>query len=235
MIRFQEFERLGVSAAACSDQSDGDCRVGEGCNNIENVRRFCTNFGIEVHQLVQIRQVHGNRVIRLRQNPAGGGAESGIRPLADADGLMTDVPGQALAVFVADCVPVFLYDPKRRVGGLLHAGRQGSYSNISGHAIETMASEFGSHPADVHALLGPSAGPCCYEVSPELAKAFAAKNLPVNGRYLDLWETNAQQLTAAGVPLKQIIVPRLCTICSGRFHSYRAHKTPARNMAVLVL
>ncbi len=138
-------------------------------------------------------------------------------------------------MFVADCVPVYLLDPETGGGGLVHAGREGTYRGISPLAVEAMQREFGTKPTDLHALIGPSAGPCCYEVSPELAHAFAEAGLPVDGRHLDLWQANAQQLTAAGLSPGRITVSGICTICDGRFHSHRAQPNAGRNMALLML
>jgi len=149
--------------------------------------------------------------------------------------MVTDVAGLPLAVFVADCVPVYLFDPQRRATGLVHAGREGTRQQVGPKALHVLTREFGSRPGDVHALIGPSAGPCCYEVSTAIAQDFARAGLPVRGRHLDLWQANARQLVAAGVPEEQVAISGMCTICDGRFHSYRRDGGSARNMALLAL
>jgi YfiH family protein len=155
--------------------------------------------------------------------------------VGEADGLMTDVPGLAMGVAVADCVPVYLFEAKRGVGAILHAGRAGTQANMAGAGVRGLVEEFGAVPGEMFAVIGPSAGPCCYEVSQEMAEVFGAAGWVVRGRNLDLWETNRMQLVSAGVPEGQIEVCGRCTICDGGFHSYRAHGTAARNLAVMVL
>jgi hypothetical protein len=149
--------------------------------------------------------------------------------------MVTDVPGLPLAVLVADCVPIFLVDVRRRAAALIHAGREGTFRNISVAAAALLERELGGRVSDVHAVLGPSAGPCCYEVSAEIAAAFTTAGLPSRGRNLDLWEANARQLHAAGIPRCQIAIAGVCTICDGRFHSHRRDADGARNMALLML
>ena len=119
--------------------------------------------------MVRSQQVHGDRVAVV---PGDTG------PLAATDGLVTGTPGVGLATFVADCVPVFLYDPVRRVAGIVHAGREGTCLDIGGKAIGVMREAFGCLPGDVRAVIGPSAGPCCYEVGVELAGQLASPGFP---------------------------------------------------------
>jgi hypothetical protein len=83
--------------------------------------------------------------------------------------------------------------------------------------------------------VGPGIGPCCYEVSAEMADAWRRSGLPARGRRLDLWETNRWQLVRAGVPAGQVRVAGVCTCCMEDFFSYRRGESTGRNMAVLVL
>ena len=234
MIRFEQFEALGVAVAAISERADGDCawaaQGGAGAR-----RAFCARCGLDAGGLVCARQVHGVTMVRAGEADRGRGGPAG-KPRFDAvDAMVTDVAGLPLAVFVADCVPVYFFDPQRRAIGLVHAGREGTRQQIGPKALDVLTREFGSRPWDVHALIGPSAGPCCYEVSPEIAEDFAQAGLPVRGRHVDLWEANVRQLVAAGVPEEQVAVAGMCTICDGRFHSYRRDGGSARNMALLAL
>jgi len=149
--------------------------------------------------------------------------------------MATDRPGLPLAVFVADCVPVYIFDPVRRAAALVHAGRAGTQQNITGAALAVLRRAYGTNPSDVHIHIGPSAGPCCYEVSVELARAFRGAGLPASGRRLDLWGANRLQAEAAGVPRAQVACSGICTICDGRFYSYRRGDGLSRNMALLML
>lgn len=173
---------------------------------------------------------------RVQPTPIEGEALFRVsRAFPETDVIVTDVPGLPLGVTVADCVPVWLFDPVTQSGGLVHAGRAGTFRNAVGAALESINDAYGADPGNVHALIGPSAGPNAYEVSEEIAKEFAKAGYPVQGRLLDLWEANAMQLERAGVPRSQIDVCGICTITDGRFHSHRAHANGMRNLALLVL
>ena len=102
-----------------------------------------------------------------------------------------------------------------------------------------MRGRFEVDPADLYAFVGPSAGPCCYEVGPEVAAQFKDGAVEIrNGkRYVDLKKANVQQLVAQGIPRDHIEVSSSCTICSGEtFHSYRRDREHSgRMMAVIGL
>lgn len=227
MLRFTGFERLGVAVAALSDKTDGDCS-GKAASTADR-QRFLEQFGITLEHLVCLRQVHSNIVVAARWEDRGQGA------LAEADGVITNVPGLPLAVTVADCVPLYLYAPEWRAGGIIHAGREGTRQNIAGRAVALLREHYSVPPEALFALIGPSAGPCCYEVSPIIAAAFRQAELPTKDRYLDLWEANRRQLERAGVPSGNIMISGRCTVCDGAFHSYRANGTAQRNLALLTL
>jgi YfiH family protein len=144
---------------------------------------------------------------------------------------MTDQPGVMVTVRTADCVPVLLHDPARRAVAAVHAGWRGALGGIVPRTIATMAERFGSVPAALRVAVGPSAGPCCYEVDePVLAGLRASvpdwpSVLRVHrpGRaLLDLRLLVRLQAEAAGVPADSIQAVNLCTICRpALFHSYR--------------
>lgn len=234
MIRFGTLEAHGVRVVAMSDRSEGHCGV-LGENGQLGRTRLAEGCGLDPFDIVCARQVHDRTIVRVNASDIGKGTRLGTQPYARTDGLITNVPGLPLAIFVADCVPVFLFDPVGRAIGLVHAGREGTLLQIATHAVGMMQHAFGTHPGNLHALIGPSAGPCCYEVSPELANAFRLAGFRTDGRMLDLWQANAQQLSLAGIPEMQIMVSGICTICSTRFFSYRHGDTICRNMALLML
>ncbi len=225
MIRFAQLEQLGVSIAAFSEAADGDC-----ARDLTARRRVCETCGIEVDNLAWVQQVHGTRIVPVREPHRGQGTCQ-----ARADGLITNIPGVPLALFVADCVPLYLADPQRKAIGLIHAGRRGTFGNMAGLAVEAMRSEFGCLAYDLYALIGPSAGPTCYEVSEEIAKAWRRAGLPVQGRHLDLWEANKQQLVEAGLLIEHVFTSGLCTISDTRFFSHRRRPDGKRHMALLMI
>jgi len=225
VLRFRKFEALGLRLAGITEAKDGDfSRVGRAADDALDLA------GLARGSLYTIPQVHGTRVWPVgKDGPQCSGEHEG-------DGLVTEIEQIAIGVRVADCVPVYLFDAAQRAVGVVHAGRQGTHDGVTTAAVQMMQIRFGSRPYDLHALIGPSAGPCCYQVSEQLAADFIVKGLPALGRHLDLWEANAIQLEHCGVPRAQVEVAGLCTICGGgRFHSHRAAGTPQRNLALICL
>jgi YfiH family protein len=233
MQHWTRLEDAGLRAAAMSDRGEGDCALSAA--NAAARGAFLVALGLEPARLVCPRQPHGVLVVRAREEDAGKGAAGPENAIAPADAIITDTPGLPIGITVADCVPVAIYDPVRRAIGLAHAGREGTVGQIAAHTVRAMHEAFGCEPADLLAVIGPSAGPERYEVSQELADRFVAAGGPVQGRCLDLWGANRLQLLGAGVPEEQIHVAGICTLSSDTFHSYRRHKTAARNLVVLCL
>ncbi|MFP4501008.1 MAG: polyphenol oxidase family protein [Candidatus Hydrogenedentota bacterium] len=225
MRRFAAFEALGVRIAAISDLADGDCAPRTGGET--GAGAFLERVGAPAGSLVTVRQVHSNTVHVV---DSGAPAE----PPRTGDALLTGSAGLALGIVVADCVPVYLLAADVSAIGLVHAGREGVRQGVVEAAARRLMHAFGGSARCMHALIGPSAGPCCYEVSAAMAAEFARAGYPVRGRNLDLWHANRQQLEAAGVPPAHIDTANVCTICSGRYHSLRAGGGRARNLAVLM-
>lgn len=172
--------------------------------------------------LVGVRQVHGADVVVLRR----GGREAARRDRAEADILVSDDPEIAIAVQAADCVPLLIADPASGAVAAAHAGWRGMAARAPQHAVRALVETFGARAEDLIAVAGPSIGPCCYEVGPELVEAFAAVGFDerrrrawftpragsTTGRLaLDLWRAVADQLADAGVRTTHISVAQLCT------------------------
>ncbi|MBX7257154.1 MAG: polyphenol oxidase family protein [Candidatus Hydrogenedentes bacterium] len=234
MMRFPEYEALGVRVAAISDKSDGDCGFNARDGGAARQRYF-EQCGVSAESVVQAHQVHGNHVAVAGPGDGGRGTKRTDTAIPDTDALITATPGLALGIRVADCVPVYLFDPVRKAIGLVHAGRVGTMLDIAGATVTAMVQEFGTSPECLHALIGPSAGPGAYEVSQEMADEFTAAGLPVTGRFLDLWQANFRQLAASGIPENQISIVGECTITGGRFHTHRGHPDGQRNLGLLML
>jgi YfiH family protein len=194
-------------------------------------RRLARTLGLPAIPIVRATQVHGTAAHRVREAPA---AET-VLDVGSCDILVTTIPGVALVVQTADCVPVVLAGPG--AVGMAHAGWRGSARNAAGAAVEEM-SRAGIPPSDLRAWLGPSIGPCCYEVGGEVAAQFAGEfaRRSCGGRYtLDLPAVNRSQLEAAGVPAANISAHPACTRCGGeKFASYRRDGAAAGRMISLV-
>jgi YfiH family protein len=166
----------------------------------------------------RVRQVHGCRIVRLEA--PGTSAE-------EADGVVTDRPGLAACVLSADCVPILIGDPRTGTVAAVHAGWRGTLARAAARAVETLQSDFGAHPENLLVAIGPAIGPCCYEVSRELAERFEAEiglGSMVHPRTprIDLWSANERVLQAAGVLAERIEVIDRCTACDAEsFFSYR--------------
>jgi YfiH family protein len=181
---------------------------------------FGTRRSIPPPDVVTLHQIHSARVVSNR------GAASRQE---NADALVENTPGVAIGVKTADCVPVLLADPVRRAVAAIHAGWRGTARSIVQAAIRSMGTEFGTRPEDIHAAIGPSIGPCCYEVGPDVASQFG---VVANGRvYLNLPYLNARQLEGAGVLADNISTSSECTRCnSDEYHSFRRDREAAGRM-----
>ena len=217
MIHFPFLEQFGVTAIM-SDRSDGDCQSREG------VETFLASSTIDLDLPVHLlSQVHSATMVEACA------ASNAIK----ADGLYTQHSDRVLGVRIADCVPIILFDPVKRVGAVVHAGRAGTFRSIAAEAVNALSTQFQSKVTDIHAVVGPSAGPCCYEVSEEIAQEFVEHGGEAHGRNLDLWATNRKQLLALGLQSDRIEINGSCTICTDQFHSYRKNAPTARNIAIL--
>jgi len=232
MINIDVLLDAGVQVAAMSDQSDGDCGWEGATTGTRD--HFLSALHIPPREIAIQRQVHGILVRPVRSDTAGRGATNPLKSVGDGDGLITNVRNLPLGVTVADCVPILLFDPRTGAIGALHAGREGTTGAIAVEGVRKLVTEFGVRPEDIQALIAPSAGPCCYEVSSELRDRCAEQGVITRGRHLDLWETNRSQLRSSGVKDAHITVSKECTICSDRFFSYRRQQTKARNLAVIM-
>ncbi|MBW7865610.1 MAG: polyphenol oxidase family protein [Candidatus Hydrogenedens sp.] len=232
MIRLPFLENAGLELAAISGKSDGDC--GRHAADPDHRAAFLQQCGVSGEPLALVRQVHGTTVV-VAGNDGPDAADGNVMDLGEADGLITRNPEVVLGIAVADCVPVWLYDPRTHAGGLLHAGREGTVSGICREGVRMLRKTFGTHPEQLLAVIGPSAGPCCYEISTEMAEKLRGDDFPVVGRHLDLWAANREILEKAGLNRHNIHVLAHCTICGGFFHSFRKDGGKERNLAVLRL
>lgn len=194
-------------------------------------RRLARALGLGDIPIVRATQVHGTEARRVREAPFAGT----VLDAGPCDILVTTLPGIALVVQTADCVPVVLAGPN--AVGIAHAGWRGSAANAAGAALEEM-SLASALPSNLRAWLGPSIGPCCYEIGGEVAARFAGDFVrrSCNGRFtLDLRAVNRAQLEAAGVPAANISAHPACTRCGGdQFASYRRDGAAAGRMITLV-
>ncbi|HBP87239.1 MAG TPA: peptidoglycan editing factor PgeF, partial [Nitrospiraceae bacterium] len=176
--------------------------------------------------IVALKQIHSTRVVVIRGDKGLGTLEQ-----TEGDALITNQPETLVVVRTADCVPVLLVEKTKGVVGAIHAGWRGAVGGIVAETIRACADEFGAKPEHMHLAIGPSIGPCCYEVDDQVIN-------PLRSRYpgwpgvlqetregkgvLDLKQLIHHQIRASGVPDSQIGRVDHCTHCrSDLFYSYR--------------
>ena len=162
-------------------------------------------IGLDSQRMATAEQVHGGEVAQV----------GGPGQVAGADGLITNLPGLALGIVVADCCAVYLVDPVQRAIGLVHSGKKGTEAEISARAIRMMAEQYGSDPADMLVRLSPCIRPPAYEV--------------------DIAAAIREQVVGAGVPETSVRDDGVCTTSDlERYYSYRAERgATGRMLAVL--
>lgn len=210
-----------------------------GVRHFFGTRRHATSLTVEVGTpirsaqgiprsswMLSVKQVHGTDALVVDRSLTPEDRFHG-----GWDALVTNQPGVMVAVRTADCVPVLVHDPQRRVVAAIHAGWRGAVAGIVPKTIALMESRFGSDPAQLRVSIGPSAGACCYEVDEpvldKLRQAFLGWEKVVQGQrsgkaHLDLKTLIREQVQAVGTSPESISAVNLCTIChEDLFFSYR--------------
>ena len=192
-------------------------------------------------------------------------ADVGVVAAADAgrryeatDALITDVPEIPLMILVADCAAVTLYDPIKKAVGIAHAGWRGTVAGVAARTVNKLMDEFDTDPTDLIAGIGPSIGPCCYDVGADVVERFYAEQplvadhvlstpdfasagsftgaLNEGGKRLNLWRANILQLVTAGVFEANIATAGICTSCNTNdFFSHRAEGGRTGRFGALIM
>lgn len=231
--------REGGVSASPMDSLNCALHVGDEPDRVlENRRRLSKAAGFAAEDWTCAEQVHGHRVKLVTAGDRGAGRLARESAFADTDALMTREPGIMLAAFFADCVPLFFCDPVNRAVAIAHAGWRGTAANIAAETVRAMEERFGTRPGDLLAAIGPSIGPCCYEVDDAVVRQIGMKP-PVrkdNGRYmLDLKEANRQFMIKAGLGPNHIEVSGYCTCCrTDLFFSHRGEGGKTGRMAAFI-
>lgn len=202
--------------------------VGDDPERVEaNRRAVAEQLGFAPEQFIWQKQIHSDQIICV---------EPGYVP-GESDALVTDRPGFLLAASIADCVPVLLYGPSKRVVAAVHSGWRGTAQNIAGKTLSFMERELNVSPQDLRVWIGPSAGQCCYEVGEEVAQGFASRHSRSLGEGKYLFDNRGAvlaQIVEAGVPSASVEVDVRCTICDDRFHSYRRDREASGRMVAMI-
>ncbi len=198
----------------------------------ENYHILCTALGMSEKNLVFSRQVHKDTIRSVTMKDAGKGL---FHPIDyEADGLITNIPNLPLVIFTADCIPILLYDPIKRVVGAVHAGWRGTALGIARKAVLQMEAEFGCQPKDILSAIGPGLSQCCFETDQDVPDAMfdalGASAVPYIERrgekyHVDLKGINALWLSQTGII--HISISKDCTRCQNTL--YWSHRIMQQN------
>jgi len=188
------------------------------------------NLGVDIPQVFWRKQIHGDDILVVR------GGVGSVKGCPDADAYITDEKNLPIALRTADCVPIFIFDPNRRVIGLAHAGWRGTYKSIALKTVQKMQKEYGCEASDLKVFLGPSIRQCCYKIGEEFRDYFPAYVKDREGHlYADMIGANRDQLLQAGVPRAQILDSGICTCCNKDYFSFRRDGEKAGRMISLMM
>ena len=199
----------------------------------DNEKDICKYFNIDVNQLIFPNQVHSSN-INVVQN--------GIFNYPETDALIINNNDIAIGTYTADCVPIIIYDDKKKIGAVVHAGWKGTVEKILPKTINKLINEHNCNINDIRVAIGPAIGICCYEINQQICNQLKDTvvnfyNLyritDYNTIYVDLKNINARQIFELGIT--NIDISTYCTSCNNNFfYSYRKEcKTSNRNCSIL--
>ncbi len=246
--KFDEFQGVhhgfstrhgGVSTGVCASLSFAYNREPEEVVD-ENFRRFSAANHLPFESLVLTHQTHTAHVEVVDETFQHQGRH---RKLRETDGLVTATPELGLCCFTADCVPILLADPRQKVVAAVHSGWRGTVGKIAAEAVKKMVA-LGAKAEDLYAAIGPSIGPCCFEVGPEVQaefdKAFGKALPSVSSSrpehfMVDLWAANEQVLQQAGLAKNHIFTAKICTFCNNQDYFSHRYTNGARGSLVAMI
>jgi polyphenol oxidase len=188
--------------------------------NLENRKKYLKKEKINLKNIVAAELVHSTNIKVINGNDKG-------TVIANTDGLITNNPNIFLTITVGDCLPIYLYDEKRKVVGLLHAGWRGVVNNICRVALDMMINRFNSEPKNIFVYIGPHLQKCHFQVKenilPQFKKEFIIKERDIIK--IDLLSFIKEQILICGVSKDNMSSSNECTYCNEKkFFSYRRDK-----------
>ena len=211
---------------------------------LENHHRVSKSLEFDLNSLVSCQQVHGSTIALIDKGFLKATITFPDKTIAETDALITDIPGVTLMTRHADCVPILFYNSKTCTVAVVHAGWKGTLAHIGPKTVEVLEREYKCQRKDVQAVLGPSIGPCCYNIDNTMA-ALASEKLIRGTTFIkegsnkemsfDLWQANTKQLLTAGIPEGNIYSAEVCTSCRvDHFFSYRKEKKVTGRFAAFI-
>ena len=185
-------------------------------------------YNFDINNLKYMNQIHGNDVQIVSKD----------KNLYECDALITNLKNTPLMVMVADCIPIIFYDEISNVIAVAHAGRNGTFLNISSNVINYMINNFSCEVTNIKVQMGASIQKCCYEVSSEMTN-IVHKNFGSNfvqNRNINLQGINQMQLINCGIKEQNINISNICTKCSNQpYYSYRNDSSCGRFAGIIML
>lgn len=211
---------------------------------IANRETVSQSLGFELRQMVCCEQVHGNGVAVVDKQHAGRGSTGLHDTLPGCDAMVTDCPALFLTEYYADCIPVYFFDPIKRVIGLAHSGWKGTALRIAEATVTVMRDRFGCCSEDIRVFIGPGIGPECFAVDADrrsqVERLFTFHDQIIysyneNQYVWDLHLSNRLIIEQSGIPKDNIISCRICTACNPElFFSYRGTGGHTGRMAAVL-
>ena len=213
----------------------------------ENRKIILTTLGIDYQDIVAAQQVHKDNISIIEKKEKSKGALQYYDGITESDALITDISGIPLLMCYADCVPIFILDPIKKVIALIHSGRRGTEMELTLKTLFKMQKIFETNPHSCLAAIFPSIGPCCYSIKEQHEiDSYWANEDKFNGeeiskqnkseRRLNLRKANYWQLIKAGLQEKNIFVNEICTADHPElFFSYRRDKGNTGRMAAIFM
>ena len=196
-----------------------------------NKRLAASSFGFDPRQLILLHQVHQDGILVLRE------PEDHLPAGLEYDAMITHSPNRFLGIKTADCLPILILDTSKKVVAGVHAGRQGTAYQITRKVLRKMKTEWGCLPGDLRVAIGPSIGPCCYEIDEKVFlqewKSFS-RSKGAGKWMVDLPGINMAQMEMEGIREDQIFRINLCTCCHpDLFFSYRGEGRTGRQLSFI--
>ena len=233
-IRHGIFTRAGGVSPSPYDTLNVSFSTGDDASHIKKNRALVhTQMGAAAS--IYAHQIHKDGILHVKDSPSD--TNLTFRNGGEGDAMITSVSGINLTLQVADCQPILLADPVKKVVAAVHSGWRGSVLNIVGTAVSAMTSQYGCNPTDIRAGVGPSLGPCCAEfINYETELPKNLWHYKDDRDHFDFWSVTKDQLLNSGLLEDHIVIGGICTKCHPtQFFSYRKENRTGRFAAVIGL
>lgn len=210
-------------------------RVGDDKKNVDfNRKKLFQSINCEEKNFFYSGQIHGDGIVCVK--------EGGVNYLPQADALITNEKNIFLSILVADCLPIMIFDPHRKVFGIAHCGWRGTILYLAQKTVGKMQELFSVKPSNCKAILGPSICSNCYEIREDLIEkvkdSFRDNEIGIKWKdgkiFLDLVEINVELLKLIGLKEENIYLTNLCTFeNSALFFSHRRDNGKTGRMMVV--